>query len=401
MSKIVRVQDGDYKIIVGSTTTPGNIILDTNPAGEFGAQGNVTITGNLTVLGNTTVIESETLSVKDNIIYINEGETGSGVSILGSTAGIRIDRGTEPDVNILWDESLESFDPTLGLPVNGTFKLVDVNGNIKALQTNSINTDGGDLALVSDGTGVVTVKGTVDYEQQVLDYTKLYTVINIASVSRLGNVATINTVGNHNLTSGNRVDVVCLTVPSFNTTFSPITVIDSDTFTYTNVNTNLSTTTVTGTVRPNPVIDDDTIPNIRAVADYAVAAFSTYVSNKIQENDTSVITKDFDTSGVSEIEFKIDGTVQSYINNNGLHVDNININNNNIINTSGNDNIFVDSLISVANKVSDPFPTAGYVTLYSKSQPGTGGTGLYFVNPAKTDDELISKTKAILYSLIL
>jgi len=401
MSKIVRVQDSDYKIIVGSSNNPGNIILDTNPLGEIGSQGTVTITGDLAVLGNTTVIESETLTVKDNIIYINEGETGSGVSTLGSTAGIRIDRGTNPDVSILWDEALSSFNPISGIAVNGTFKLVDVNGDIKPLQTNSINTNGGNLSLISSGTGVVTVTGTTNYEQQVLDYSKLTITLNIASISRLGNVATINTIGNHNLISGNRVNVVCFTISSFTATYVTITVVDSDTFTYANVGTNLTTTVVTGIVKPNPVIEDDTIPNMRAVADYATAAFGGYVSNKILENDTSVITKDFDVSGVSEIEFKVDGTVQSYINNNGLHVDNININNNNISNTSGNDNIFVDSLISVANKSADPFPTLGYVTLYSKSEPGTGGTGLYFVNPAKTDDELISKTKAILYSLIL
>lgn len=401
MSKIVRVQDGDYKIIVGSNNSIGNIVLDTNPTGEFGPQGTVTITGDLTVLGNTTVIESETLSIKDNIIYINEGETGSGVSTLGSTAGIRIDRGTDPDVNILWDEVLQSFDPTLGIAVGGTFKLVDVNGNIKALQTNSINTAGGDLSLISSGTGVITVRGTVDYEQQVLDYLKLNVVIDIQSVSRSGNVATINTVTNHNLASGDRVDIICLTISTFNIRFAPITVIDNNTFTYSNPNSNVPNTVVTGIVRPNPVIDDDTIPNIRAIADYTTTLLNDFISNKIQENDTRVTTKDFDISGVSEIEFKIDDTVQSYINSSGLHVDNININNNNIVNTSGNDNVYVDSLISIANKSADPLPTLGYVTLYSRSQPGAGGTGLYFVNPANTDDELISKTKSILYSLIL
>jgi hypothetical protein len=43
----------------------------------------------------------------------------------------------------------------------------------------------------------------------------------------------------------------------------------------------------------------------------------------------------------------------------------------------------------------------GYVRIYSTDTPGTGGTGLYFVNAIGTNDELISKTKALLYSLIL
>jgi hypothetical protein len=33
MSKIVRVQNGDYKIVVGAKNAPGTIYLDTNPMG--------------------------------------------------------------------------------------------------------------------------------------------------------------------------------------------------------------------------------------------------------------------------------------------------------------------------------------------------------------------------------
>ena len=33
MTKVVRVRDSDYKIVVGSTGSPANIILDTNPTG--------------------------------------------------------------------------------------------------------------------------------------------------------------------------------------------------------------------------------------------------------------------------------------------------------------------------------------------------------------------------------
>lgn len=64
------------------------------------------------------------------------------------------------------------------------------------------------------------------------------------------------------------------------------------------------------------------------------------------------------------------------------------------------DNLAIDSVLNIANQVTNPPTPTGYVSVYSKDEPGTGGTGLYFVNTEGTNDELISKTKAILYSLI-
>jgi hypothetical protein len=75
MSKIVRVQGGDYRIVVGSQGNPGTIYLDTNPSDDRNfSQGNVVVTGDLTVLGKSTVIESETLAITDNVIYLNQIE---------------------------------------------------------------------------------------------------------------------------------------------------------------------------------------------------------------------------------------------------------------------------------------------------------------------------------------
>jgi len=404
MSKIVRVQDGDYKIIVGSTIRPGDITLDTNPAGELGAQGTVTITGDLVVKGNTTVIESETLAVFNNLLILNNGETGDGVVTLGPTSGIQIDRGTRPDIFILWDETLSSRYPISNLDSTGTVKFVDANNLLVPIATNSINTFGGNLALISNGTGVITVTGTADYEERILDYSKLSIAFEIISISRLSNFATIRTNVMHNLSSGDRIDVSCFPDSSFNATFVPVTVIDETTLRYSSTGFNVLEISfvpgIGGTVRPNSIIDGDRIPNMKAVADYSSATLLSFVTKKIQEKDTFVEVNDFDLTGTSEIKFVVDGEQVAVINNGGMTVDSINIFGNTISN-SLNDNLRIDSVLSLQNKDTDPTSTSGYVTLYSKSEPGTGGTGIYFVNPTGTDDELISKTKAFLYSLIL
>lgn len=390
MSKIVRVQGGDYRIVVGSQGNPGTIYLDTSPNTDRAfPQGDVVITGDLTVLGKSTVVQSETLTIKDNIVYINQGETGDGVSTLGTTAGIEIDRGLATDVSILWDENLNLF------------KFVDANDNFTPIATDSIITRGGDLHLISEGEGIITVSGTVEYQNRVIDYDKLATQFTITFVERIDNIGVIYLLENHLLIPGDVIDITCGSNITFNGTFVQVVDVPTPTsFTYANIGLDVGVESANGTVRLNPIIDDDIIPNIRAVADYTNFLLQAVSINKIQENDTKVQVRDLDTSGVSEIVFEVDGAQRAVINNGGLSIDNINIRNNSISNFS-NDNLLINSVLSIANRSGTPSTPIGYVKVFSRNTPGTGGTGLFFTNTQSTTDELISKTKALLYSLIL
>ena len=65
--------------------------------------GNLTIKGNLNVVGTSTTFNSTDTKLKDNIITLNNGETGSGVS--AGTAGLEISRGTSSKYNILFNET--------------------------------------------------------------------------------------------------------------------------------------------------------------------------------------------------------------------------------------------------------------------------------------------------------
>lgn len=390
MSKVVRVQGGDYRIVVGSQGNPGTIYLDTSPnTNRTFPQGDVVITGDLTVLGKSTIVQSETLAIKDNIVYINQGETGDGVSTLGTTAGIEIDRGNATDVSILWDENLNLF------------KFVDAFDNFTPIATDSIITRGGDLHLISEGEGIITVSGTVDYQNRVIDYDKLATQFTITFVERIDSVGVIYLLENHLLVPGDVVDITCGSNITFNGTFVQVIDVPTPTsFTYANIGLDVEVESANGTVRLNPIIDDDIIPNIRAVADYTNFLLQAVSINKIQENDTKVQVRDLDTSGVSEIIFEVDGAQRAVINNGGISIDNINIRNNAISNFS-NDNLLINSVLSIANRTGTPSTPIGYVKVFSRNTPGTGGTGLFFTNTQSTTDELISKTKALLYSLIL
>jgi len=413
MSKVLRVQGSDYKVVVGSTTTPGNIVLDTNPSGLVGAQGEVRITGDLYVAGNTTTVKSETLEIDDNIIYLNRGEPGPGVTPWNGedSSGFQISRGSAPDgdVSLLFYEDWDIV-PTPGSPTEQTWVFRNADEDLLAIATNKITTKGDNLTLIGGGNGVITVEGTTDYEENVLDYALIGITYTISQIQRTGGVVTVTTLENvvpglDPLVPGkNHVDVSCISNSSINGTYILISSTPTaNSFTYTLAGPNIilgPPGSASGIVKPNPVKNDDYVPNMLALINYVNNATASSDTNKIFENDTKVQTYDFDTSGVSKITFEIDGAQRAIINNNALTVDNIRIKNNNISNVS-NDNILVDSVLNLANKASIPSTPIGYVKVYSTNVPGTGGTGLYFVNTLGTNDELISKTKALLYSLIL
>jgi len=72
--------------------------------GDLAAE-NLVVNGNLTVSGTTTTVNTEEMTVDDNIIVLNNNVTGTPTE----NSGIEIERGTETNAQILWDESADVF----------------------------------------------------------------------------------------------------------------------------------------------------------------------------------------------------------------------------------------------------------------------------------------------------
>ena len=68
----------------------------------------LTVSGNLTVSGTTTSINTETLTVDDNIIVLNNNVTASPTE----NAGIEVERGSSTNVSLLWDEITDKWQLT-------------------------------------------------------------------------------------------------------------------------------------------------------------------------------------------------------------------------------------------------------------------------------------------------
>jgi hypothetical protein len=75
--------------------------------GDSTFESDVTIEGDLLVQGETVTIDVTNLTIEDNTILLNKGESGSGVS-LGS-AGIEVDRGAADNVKFEWNEAGQAW----------------------------------------------------------------------------------------------------------------------------------------------------------------------------------------------------------------------------------------------------------------------------------------------------
>lgn len=103
LSSNVRLSATNEVQLVGTTSLQGNVTT----TGNHSVGGNLTLTGNLTVNGSTTVVNSTAVTVKDNIITLNFGEVGSGVTT--GISGIQVDRGDLTDYQFVFDESDDMF----------------------------------------------------------------------------------------------------------------------------------------------------------------------------------------------------------------------------------------------------------------------------------------------------
>jgi hypothetical protein len=146
------------------------LVVDTNknvgigtltPTEKLDVNGNAVIRGDLTVQGTTTSVDTEELLVKDNIIEVNNGEVGPGVT--AGTAGIEVDRGMEDNYQFLFDESDDSFkigevgdlqvvatrdnltDNTVPRFDGDNFKLVD--SSISVLDNGNVIVDNGNVGI--------------------------------------------------------------------------------------------------------------------------------------------------------------------------------------------------------------------------------------------------------------
>jgi hypothetical protein len=351
MGQFLRV-NGDYNIRAGDGA---KITLDTGPVASGGS---VRVTGNLVVEGDTFNISTTNLSIEDNIISLNNGEVGPGVSL--GYSGIEIERGNTTSVSpqnnasFLYDESTDSWMLAHG-SAPGPFNFDASSLRLKRILTNS-TTDSGDLTLIGAGTGVVKVIGTTNYEDQVTAF------------------------GDDAIPNKKYVDDAILNNPTFQI-----------------VAPQLQDTRVI-------IADKNISPNLAGTAG-SLAYFTATTS--------------YNTFGESAASIIVDGTLIGQFYANRFEVGDLEIggglDRNEITSRGGitNENIFVrtQGTGKLHTNYAMQFEKIGTVPSYVSNnvlvyaaEPGTGTSGIYFVNDgaeaARQNGELISKNKALVFSML-
>ena len=328
MGQFVQVS-GDYNIKSGEGAV---ITLDTGAS-----VGTTRVTGNLIVEGDTLNVSVENLNVQDNIITLNYGETGSGVTLRYS--GIEVDRGSSESVSFLWDDNDDTWNLKQGAGYNSS------RLRVKEILTNP-DTDSGDLTLIGTGTGVIKVLGTTAYELQVTD--------------------------DDDVPNKKYVDDAIQTNPTFQILRGDTRAAAFD----------ISNPIDPGLFPIGPYFAQPTESVIGlAVDDNIVAQF---FRNRVQLAGINFFLEDPtpDTPGIP------DATVLQTVNTNG----------NIKLETNGTGKVQITYALQLDNPGTTPAAVTNASLVYGGAV-GAGSTGVYFRNTVK-NDELISKSKALVFSMI-
>jgi hypothetical protein len=173
------------------THTPGEGTSPTIAIGQAVATNSnvtfndLTVSGNLTVSGTTTSINTETLTINDNIVVLNNNVTGSPTE----NAGVEVERGTSANVSVRWNETSDKWEITNDGTNYGDIVSTYDTGTVS---TAMIASDAVTTNKINDG---AVTNAKVSATAAIVD-TKLATISTAGKVSNSATTATNLDVAN-------------------------------------------------------------------------------------------------------------------------------------------------------------------------------------------------------------
>lgn len=118
-------------------------------SGSTSISGDLTVSGNMTVSGSSTTVNTETLTINDNIIVLNNNASGAP----SENAGIEVERGSSDNVSIRWNETADTWQLT-----NDGSTFADIQASITAgaglsKSANTINVVSASSSRINVGAG--------------------------------------------------------------------------------------------------------------------------------------------------------------------------------------------------------------------------------------------------------
>lgn len=114
----------------------------------------VTISGNLIVSGTTTTVNTETIALADNTIVLNSNATGAATQ----NAGIEVERGSDANVSLVWDEANDRWTVGSDTFVAGAF-IGELTGNVTGNLTGDVT---GTVSSIANHTTDALAEGSTN-----------------------------------------------------------------------------------------------------------------------------------------------------------------------------------------------------------------------------------------------
>ena len=175
----IQARDGSGSASTLNINAAGGDVKLSNGSGTVTVENDLVVDGNLTVSGTATSVNTETITLNDNIIVLNNNETGTP----SANAGIEVERGTSTNRQLRFNESTDKWQIQTG---DSTFADIatgggSVEGTVAAGASVS-GTNTGDVSLTL-ASGVPT--GAVTISNQAVTFADKF-IYNEGTTNELG-----------------------------------------------------------------------------------------------------------------------------------------------------------------------------------------------------------------------
>ncbi len=101
----IQARDGSGSASTLNLNAAGGDVKLSNGSGTVTVENDLVVDGNLTVSGTATSVNTETITLDDNIIVLNNNEDGTP----SANAGIEVERGTSANRSLRWNETTDKW----------------------------------------------------------------------------------------------------------------------------------------------------------------------------------------------------------------------------------------------------------------------------------------------------